>query len=219
MAVYVERIVSGKLQQNGFIVSNAAGQALIIDPGGSFESFCAFIDGNKLTPVGILNTHAHFDHIGAVDTLMKHYDLPFYLDRADARILRGANLFKHLFKSNQSIEIPEISHDLSGQDEPLEVAEFSITCIATPGHTPGGRCFLLAGVMFTGDTIFRNNIGRTDLYGGDRSTLEQSVRDVMKTSPETIIYPGHGQPSTIGEVKLTNPEVQEILTMDNARAS
>lgn len=216
MTLQVERIVSGKLQQNGYVVFGPGRQALIVDPGGNAAAFGAFIDENELVPGAILNTHGHFDHIGAVAPLMDRYRIPFYLDGADARILRGANIYKFLFESTESVVIPEITHNLIGQLQPVTIADFTVTCIATPGHTPGGRCFLIGGVMFTGDTLFCGNIGRTDLYGGDARALAKSVTALMELPPETTIYPGHGRPSTIGDERGGNPYVLDLMAMEKA---
>tara|TARA_R110001592_G_scaffold57277_1_gene174177 strand:+ start:54902 stop:55597 length:696 start_codon:yes stop_codon:yes gene_type:complete len=200
----IERIVSGKLRQNGYVVSALSGDALVIDPGAEFECFIEYLEGRGLRPLAIINTHGHFDHIGGVVPLMERFGLPFYLDRGDNRVLRSANIYKHLFEGTRSVEIPEVTRNLADMNTTFEIGEFSVVNIPSPGHTPGGRCFLIGHDLFTGDTLFRNNVGRTDLYGGDEPALIASLHRLFELPPETTIHPGHGQPSTLGEEQANN---------------
>lgn len=204
MTLTIQRIVSGKLRQNGYIVAAPSGDALIVDPGSEFEHFIEHLNGNGLTPLAIINTHGHFDHIGGVAPLMAHFDIPFYLDMNDDRVLRSANIYKHLFDGTRSVEIPDVTHDLAQAGASLTIGNFEITNIPSPGHTPGGRCFLIEGDLFTGDTLFRNNVGRTDLFGGDEIALTESLHRLFELPGKTVIYPGHGQPSTLGEERANN---------------
>ncbi|MEQ8228968.1 MAG: MBL fold metallo-hydrolase [Rhodospirillales bacterium] len=207
----IKRIVSGKLRQNGYVVAAASRNALVIDPGAEFECFIDHIDDNSLNPLAIINTHAHFDHIGGVVPLMERFGIPFFLDRGDSRVLRSANIYKHLFEGTRSVEIPEITQDLADAGATFEVGEFTVTNISSPGHTPGGRSFLIGNDLFTGDTLFRNNVGRTDLYGGDEVALTASLQCLFELPPETMIHPGHGQPSTLGEERVNNKKVIALI--------
>ena len=212
MDLKITRFPNGKLRQNCYLVSNARAQALIIDPGSEAETIAAMADEYGVRPLAILNTHGHYDHVGAVAELMGKYSIPFYLDHQDERILRSANIYKFLFESDSEIEIPEITHDLAGQPEPLVIGDFAVSTIAAPGHTPGGRALMIDGQLFTGDTLMRNTVGRTDLHGGDSDALARSLAAIMALPPDTPFHPGHGGPSTLGEASKENVPLREALS-------
>ena len=212
MAHKITRFPNGKLRQNCYLVSNARGQALIIDPGSEAETIVAMANEDDLDPLAILNTHGHYDHVGAVAELMEKYRIPFYLDHQDERILRSANIYKFLFDSDSEIEIPEITHDLGSQPDPLVIGDFAVSTIAAPGHTPGGRALLIGGQLFTGDTLMRNTVGRTDLHGGDSDALARSLAAIMALPPETPFHPGHGGPSTLADAERENAPLREALS-------
>jgi hydroxyacylglutathione hydrolase len=213
MSIQIIRLPNGKLRQNCYLVGNDQGECLIIDPGSDASNICSVIDDNQWTPLSILNTHAHYDHIGAAAPLMEKFNIPFYLDRLDARILRSANIYKTLFDSAENIQIPEITFDLGEMPEEFEIGGICIFTFASPGHTPGGRCFHIEGNLFTGDTLMRNNIGRTDLYGGNDDALAESLKTIMRLPGETVFHSGHGQPSTLAEQSRTNRKLRAVLDL------
>jgi hydroxyacylglutathione hydrolase len=178
-------------------MADDAGNAIVVDPGSEFERIAAEVDAAEWRVVGIVNTHAHYDHIGAVAPLQKRYATPFYLHGADAPLMKRANLYRMLFESRDAVTIPSISHDISSLPSPFEVGPFSVSWIGTPGHTEGSVCLLVENVLFSGDTLMHGAVGRTDLPGGNRERLIASVRKLMELPGETVVYAGHGPTTTL----------------------
>ncbi|MGA2813903.1 MAG: MBL fold metallo-hydrolase [Candidatus Acidiferrum sp.] len=197
MSLQVFTFVNGRWRENCYILANPEGDALIIDPGGQPQKIKNLVDENHLHPQAILNTHAHYDHIGAVADLMEHYRLPFYLHSSDAHLLRHANLYRMVFGAHDAIRIPEISQDISSLPPTSEIASYQISWIYTPGHTAGSVCFLIDNLLFSGDTLMRNAVGRTDLPGGEPEQLLLSLAALQELPGETLVYGGHGPCTTI----------------------
>ncbi|KHE73066.1 hypothetical protein LD39_01260 [Halobacillus sp. BBL2006] len=181
-------------------------QALVIDPGGDFNKLESYLEDRELDVKAILLTHAHFDHIGAVDEVRDAYNAPLYLHEAEADWLtdpskNGSGLFQL-----GEIKARPADHFLKlGQ---TEICGFSFEVRHTPGHSPGSVSFVFRNQRFTiaGDTLFQRGIGRTDLPGGSREQLETSIQDqLFSLRNDMRIYPGHGMPTTIEEEKRENP--------------
>jgi len=200
------KIITGRLKQNCYLVSKN-NFLIIIDPGNNATNIVDEIDKNNLIPLAILNTHAHFDHIGAVDYLKNKYSIPFYLHSNDVRLLRSANLYQLVFKGDGKIKVPGVDFffdDDNNQSDNFGEMKFSI--LHTPGHTNGGVCILIGDNLFTGDTLMKNVIGRSDLPGGNKNKLIDSLI-IIKDLPHNLnIYPGHGNKSILGD---------EISTINN----
>ena len=156
-----------------------------------------------------INTHGHIDHIGANRAIKERYDIPLLIHSADSASLTdpGLNLSAMGFGR---LDSPPSDRELQDGDEIL-VGEIMLKVISTPGHTPGGICLLICrsgqpDVIITGDTLFAGGVGRTDFPGGSWSLLMESIRNRLLSFPdETIIFPGHGSHSTIGEERSSNP--------------
>jgi glyoxylase-like metal-dependent hydrolase (beta-lactamase superfamily II) len=192
---------NGKWKQNCYVVSNdATGLALLIDPGSDAPMIQQQLSHHTITPVAILNTHGHFDHIGAVAALMAHYKIPFYLNPADSKLVKQANLYKFLFESKDCIVIPEPSQELLPQDAKLQVGGFEVSILFTPGHTKGSTCLHIDNDLFSGDTLLPNGPGRTDLPGGDKDALAQSVELLRKLPDASMVWPGHGRSFNLGSL-------------------
>lgn len=192
---------NGKWKQNCYLVSgDATGLALVIDPGSDAPFIQQQLLHHTLKPVAILNTHAHYDHIGAVAALMAHYKIPFYLNSADVKLMKQANLYKFLFDSKESVVIPEPTHELSPQEAKLQVGGFNVSVLCTPGHTKGSTCLQIGADLFSGDTLLPNGPGRTDLPGGDKVALAQSVELLRKLPDATMVWPGHGRSFSLGSL-------------------
>jgi hydroxyacylglutathione hydrolase len=196
--INVSTIVSGKWRENCYILS-AGADAVVIDPGEDADAILSHLDASGLVVKAILCTHAHYDHIGSVSDLKSRYAAPFYLHSADSKLLRQANLYRKLFGGERMIAIPAVDVDLAA----LSVLQFpgiDIEVMHTPGHTPGGVAFFTGEAIFVGDTIFRNRAGRIDLPGGDKAAIEASLRKLLSSSPDLLVYPGHGEPVRLAEV-------------------
>ena len=159
-----------------------------------------------MQPVAILNTHAHYDHIGAVSWLLEKYKIPFFLHGQDEKLLKQANLYKILFENKNSISIPPFSEDFAKGPEDLRVAGFSVRVIHTPGHTAGGVCLLIGSYLFSGDTLMPGGPGRTDLPGGDKVKLKDSLQKLRELPDDYLVYSGHGKPFMLQEFWNKNDE-------------
>jgi hydroxyacylglutathione hydrolase len=197
MSVQVTTFVNGKWRQNCYIIANQKGDAVIVDPGSQSEEIAALVDENHWRIHGIINTHAHYDHVGAVALLKERYHAPFYLHSADEHLLRRANLYRMLFESRDAVRIPTVTHDISNLPRTFELGPFEISWIPTPGHTEGSVCLLLQDFLFSGDTLMRDALGRTDLPGGNRDQLLASVRKLMDLPGRIVVCGGHGPRTTL----------------------
>ncbi|QNK71065.1 MBL fold metallo-hydrolase [Variovorax sp. PAMC26660] len=196
----VSTFTNGKWRQNCYVVGNTDRKALIIDPGSDAEGLMALIEELGLAPVAIVNTHAHYDHIGAVAALQEKFGIPFYLHGDDAKLMKQANIYKILFESKTSIKVPEFDRnlaDLNGDE--LLLDGFVVRVVGTPGHTPGSTCLIIDNNLFSGDTLLPGGPGRTDLPGGDKKKLAQTLESLRQLDAGYLVHPGHGKPFTLGE--------------------
>jgi len=204
--LHITTFVNGKWRQNCYLVSNAQREALIVDPGSDPEAIAELITELGVQPVAILNTHAHYDHIGAISGLIQKYQIPFFLHGQDEKLLKQANLYKILFETKNSISIPPFCEDFAKWPEDLRVAGFSVRVIHTPGHTAGGVCLLIGCNLFSGDTLMPGGPGRTDLPGGDKIKLSESLQKLRELPEDCTVYPGHGKPFMLQEFWKKNDE-------------
>lgn len=202
----IEHYVVGVVGTNCyFIVNEQTKECLIIDPGDNADALAQKIEAGGYVPQAILLTHGHFDHIMGVEGLRGRYDLPVYVHEADAEMLERPDLnCGMMIGTSVSVKADKILRD----GDKLALAGMNIEVLHTPGHTPGGVCYYFPKeeVVFSGDTLFCESVGRTDLPGGDMSALVRSVREkVLKLPDLTIVYPGHGEPTKISTEKQYNP--------------
>jgi hydroxyacylglutathione hydrolase len=207
----VKRVVNGPWKQNCYLIGGKDDDALILDPGSNAPLIEKSIEDAGFKPIAIINTHAHYDHIGAVAALMKRYDIPFYMHGGDADILKRANTYRRIFGCSIEVEVPQITHDLATFPAEIYIGPFRVSWLATPGHTPGGVAFTIGDDFFPGDTLFSDSIGRTDLPGGDRATLAMSLRRVTKLPPHLMLRPGHGPAAVLGEIIASNKTLAEAI--------
>jgi len=194
----------GMIQENCYIAyGEESSQALIVDPGDWADRLIELLTEKKLTPVAILLTHGHFDHIGGVEALREHYKIPVYATKAEQEVLQNTAMSMAGF----TLKADEIVSD--GQE--LLLGGMKVKVLETPGHTPGGCCYYFPeeGALFSGDTLFCESVGRTDFPGGDMSKLVRGIREKLMTLPEDVtVYPGHMEETTIGHEKIYNPFLQ-----------
>jgi glyoxylase-like metal-dependent hydrolase (beta-lactamase superfamily II) len=199
----ITTIVNGSWEQNCYlIINNVTRQVVILDPGSDFEKINKEILDSKLIPVGIINTHAHFDHVGAVSDLVNEYLLKFYLHEADLKLLQQANLYKLVFQAQKNIKLPREISSLSGSSSILNIGGFKFKWHLIPGHTCGSVLYKINDCLFTGDTFFKNGPGRTDLPGGSPLLINASIAFIKTFPLNTVIYPGHGRCFKISESKF-----------------
>ncbi|MCQ4635320.1 MBL fold metallo-hydrolase [Anaerovorax odorimutans] len=193
----IKRFIGGVLESNGYVIyQNEGGSCFVIDPGYNSDRFVQYIQKMDLKPEGILLTHHHYDHTGAVKKLKNEFDCPVFLHREDMDIYKEA--VEHPLEDGEAIML---------EDEELRV-------IHTPGHTRGSVCFYSekSKTVFTGDTIFNVDLGRTDLEDGCQEDMVRSCRDIIdKWSNEIYIYPGHGDGCNMKKVRRLNKEFLDIV--------
>jgi len=218
----VERVVVGALKTNCYIFSSAKKECVIIDPGGDPDGIAARVDVLNMVPVGIVLTHGHLDHVAAVGLLKasyaaRGYPLAVAIHPADRKFLgaKAADAHRTSLESLDLIDAAIFGEDfppLPRADTALKdgagVLGMDLEVLETPGHTPGSVCLWSSreGVLFSGDTLFFDGVGRTDLAGGDEKKLRASLQHRLMVLPsETRVFPGHGPFTTIEREKKTNP--------------
>lgn len=208
----ISHYVVGQVQTNCYVVINdETKECFVIDPGASGKQLAAKIRQDNLTPVAVLLTHGHFDHAGAAEELAKEFDIKIYAHEAEKDTLENP-------RKNVSwmVGMSEVYHaDIFLKDEQeLELAGFEIKVLHTPGHTEGGCCYYVPAenVIFSGDTLFAQSVGRTDFPGGSMSQIVRSIQDKLLTLNEVgnletdiMVYPGHNDPTTIETERINNP--------------
>ncbi len=201
----LESLEVGPFASNCFIVGSEAGEGIVIDPGAEANRILKAIEKLKLDIKLIVATHGHVDHVGAVKEVKEATGAQFAMHGDDVQMLSsGGNFLASLFGvSVSSIPEPEI---LLHEGDTLEVAGLSFRVLYTPGHSPGGICLLGDGEVFVGDTLFCQSIGRFDFPGASGSQLLNSIHTKLMVLPDsTVVYPGHGPKTTIGDERRWNP--------------
>lgn len=193
---------------NCYLLKNASNEeGIVIDPGDDLEVILTTVKEKKITLKQILLTHGHLDHIMAVAELSRQLNLPVFAHSAEEQLLQNAPAQAQMF-GLPPVEVPTVT-DWFNDGDVLRLIGLEIKVLHTPGHSPGGSCFLIDNSIFVGDTIFQASIGRTDLPGGDYHQLIQSIKSKLFPFPDdTKLYPGHGEITTIGEEKRFNPFLQ-----------
>jgi glyoxylase-like metal-dependent hydrolase (beta-lactamase superfamily II) len=202
------QIPLGILQTNCYIVENENKSCLIFDPGSEGKKLINWLNKRELKPVAILLTHAHFDHIGAVDQVRNQFQIPVYLHEEEEMWLGDLKLNgSKFFMSQQPMVVNQADHLLKREEE-FKIDDFEFHIYETPGHSPGSVSFHFEkdGFVVSGDALFKDSIGRTDLPGGNQSVLLKSIHEKLLFLPEeTLVLPGHGPVTTIGEEMDSNP--------------
>lgn len=192
---------TGKWNEWCYIVVDSNLQAILIDPGDDFELINAAIINHKIDPLAILCTHAHFDHIAAVEELKNYYQIPFYLHGSDIPLLKQANLYRHLFDGKKGISIPTVDVELS-LERTLKFGFINVRVIVTPGHTEGGVCFLIDDMLFIGDNLYNYKIGTTKLPGGNEEDLMLSIKKLFSLDYNNLrLFAGHGNEMSLSEAR------------------
>jgi hydroxyacylglutathione hydrolase len=202
-----ERIPLGSLQTNAYVLVHPNDTCLIFDPGSEGEKLVSYISSQGWKPLAVLLTHAHFDHIGAVDDVRKRWNVPVYVHKNEKDWLNDAWLNGSLLFMGQEIKVKPADYLLDGE-QTLTIGEFSLRVLETPGHSPGSVSYYCEelGAVFSGDVLFAGSIGRTDLPGGNHDQLLQSIHERLLQLPEeTVVLPGHGPETTLMNEMETNP--------------
>ncbi len=208
----VRMFTVGPVAENSFIFRrDGSDRALIVDPGEEADKLLGAIDSLGVKLDGILLTHTHFDHVGAVAPIARATGAEVWVPKAEAFVLADINSYVP-WPGFGPFESWDAEHTLEG-GERLELAGFEIDVLFTPGHSPGHVTFSIPDeqVVFSGDVLFQGSVGRTDLPGGDWGTLLESIRTLTESLPaETTVHPGHMGITTLGAERATNPFLAEL---------
>lgn len=204
--IQIKTLVLGTVQNNCYIVKSPKSQeVVVIDPGDDAHRINKYLQENDLECKAILLTHGHFDHITAVPELKYLTNAPVYAHEAETKLLGDAELNMSVL---MGVEVSIQADILIKEKEVFDIADLSWQVIHTPGHTIGGVCYNLLnqGIIFSGDTLFYESVGRTDFATGDHSILLESIHNQLMILADDIeVYPGHGRPTTIGHERQGNP--------------
>ena len=196
MAIQYKTLPLGPLETNCYIVyDDVEKEAFLIDKA---------LDVLGVTLRFVFLTHGHADHIGALQEVRNHKDVPVYIGKGDVDLIANSRNNLSMFLGKE-IVITSPEHIVT-DGEVINFAGVPFKVIETPGHTPGGLCLYGAGLLFAGDTLFRCSVGRTDFYGGDSHVLVSSIEEkLMKLPDDTVVLPGHGPATDIGYERRNNP--------------
>lgn len=203
-----EMIVVGALETNCYLVyCEETRESAVVDPGGDPEKIIRKISELGLKPVILIDTHGHVDHVGANKDIKEKYDIPLCIHSADSKMLdniiaSAMGLFLGAKKSPNPDKFCE-------EGEKIPIGNSHLEIIHTPGHSPGSISLSGDGFLLSGDLLFCGGVGRTDLPGGSWSVLEDSIRNKIFNFPDdTIVLPGHGPATTVGQEKMANPFIR-----------
>jgi hydroxyacylglutathione hydrolase len=209
--IKIESFTVGPFAENPYLLTcSETGKALLIDPGDEADMLWQAVERADATLAAIILTHAHLDHVGAVEDIRKRANVPVYLHPADNELLANVPMQARMFGLHADPVAPaerQLTHD-----DDLFCGRLKLEVIHTPGHSPGSVCLFIPseGALIAGDTLFYRGIGRTDLPGGNAATLLQSIQErLWLLSDDVTVYPGHGPATTIGDEKKHNPFVGE----------
>ncbi len=208
-----QQLTVGAVETNCYILTQEhSGAALVIDPGAPDAALIQALEG--LQPEWILLTHGHFDHILGIPMLRAHFpEIKIAVHAIDAPCLTDSEKSLLAQFSGSNPEFPPADRLWEDGDR-LQFGESEIQLLHTPGHTPGSACYYLPqeGWLFSGDTLFCEDIGRTDFPGGSYETILASLKRLGTLPEETMVFPGHEEESTIGHEKQYNPDMRSVLS-------
>ena len=211
----IDSFTFNPFQENTYVLSDESGECIIIDPG-CYDAeekveLANFIDSKGLKPVKILLTHAHIDHVLGINFLAGKYGLPIVMNSIETELLKSASIYGQMW-GIQVEPAPDPQEFLKDGDT-FTFGKTELEVLFTPGHSPGSLSYYHRPTkqLIAGDVLFYGSIGRTDLPGGNFETLEKSIRTKLYTlEDDVIVYSGHGQSTTIGHEKRTNPFVNFV---------
>lgn len=198
----IQRYVLGMVQVNTYVLWND-NHVLIIDPGSKSNKLQSVLDEAGAIVDGIFLTHAHFDHIGGVDAFAKKYNAPLYMNELDAPLLSDPRL--NLSGYDPLVVLTKPNFLMPGKQK---IGTFEVTIYDAPGHSEGCSMLEWENNLFSGDVLFQGSIGRTDFYTSSNTKMMQSLKRIKEMNPDLVVYPGHGEATTIKNELQWNPFLQ-----------
>ena len=200
----VTQITVGAFQENCYLVSDPDSDAIaIVDPGSEADRIVAAVEKTGRTPQAIWITHAHVDHIGAIAEVKRKWNVPVWLHPLDEPLYRVGGRQAQLY--GIPYEEPPAPDKQFADGDKLTLGKLELTVMHAPGHAPGHVVLHGHGNALVGDCLFAGSIGRTDLPFSNPTQLEESLKRIAALAPETVVHPGHGDSTTIGEERISNP--------------
>ena len=197
----IKKIILDFLDTNCYFVESGA-LSFLIDPGSDFKKIKNYLNDNDKKPHFILNTHAHFDHIGAVNELIDYYKIPFYIHENDEEVLLNSD--KNMSSFFQKNKLLFNAYNLILGEKVIDFYNAGIDIYNLPGHTPGSIIIKISDVLFTGDILFKGSVGRTDLPCGNSKKMKESIEKIKEMDDKLRIMPGHGPDSVLSYEFLNN---------------
>ena len=203
--IKVVKLVLGPLSSNCYLIfDEKSKEAVIVDPGDEADFLIQKIEDLELKPQKIIATHGHFDHVGAILDLKLIYQIPFLANKKDGFLLKRSAETSKYFTKIESLKLPSPDKDLKDGVKVI-LGKSALAVMETPGHTPGSVCLVGEGLAFVGDLLFADgSTGRCDFSYSHPGELKKSVKKILKLSPKTIVYPGHGPEFILGEIGSVN---------------
>ena len=198
----IQRYVLGMVQVNTYVLWND-NHVLIIDPGSKSNKLQSVLDEAGAIVDGIFLTHAHFDHIGGVDAFAKKYNAPLYMNELDAPLLSDPRL--NLSGYDPLVVLTKPNFLMTNKQK---IGTFEVTIYDAPGHSEGCSMLEWENNLFSGDVLFQGSIGRTDFYTSSNTKMMQSLKRIKEMNPDLVVYPGHGEATTIKNELQWNPFLQ-----------
>lgn len=194
----------GQMQANCYFLVDNDNNCLIIDPADEANFILEELQRRKLKLVGMLATHGHFDHLMAVGEIQKTFNIPFYISKKDLFLVNRLDETAKYFLNYSPIIFPILKIKNLDNKNLLKIKNFKLKIIFVPGHTPGSVCFYFENekIIFTGDTLFKGNIGRYDFSYSDKKELKKSLKKILSLPEDVTVYPGHGEKTIIKNEKI-----------------
>ena len=197
----IKMITGGMCETNSYIISDENGVCVIVDPEGRADVYTRYIESNALKPEAILLTHAHFDHIGAMEPLRKEYSVKVYAGEREKAVLNDPRInLTSMIGQGRSFEADVYLSD----GEEFTIGSMTFRTMYTPGHTCGSVCYLIDDVMIAGDTLFMGSCGRTDFPTGDWGKMNESLQMLKNLKGDYRVLSGHGPETTLERERRTN---------------
>ena len=194
----------GQLETNSYVFySEDSKDCFIIDPADRSEEMEKFVEDNKLKPLYVILTHGHIDHCGGAKELCEKFGIDIMIHKDDVDLI--VSPINVDLQNSLGLSSPPKPEKLLNDNELIEESDLKLKVLHTPGHTPGSISLLYDNIIFSGDTLFFGSIGRTDLPGGDFGVIKRSLQKLMEFPDKTVILPGHGDFTSIGQEKKINP--------------
>lgn len=197
----IKMITGGMCETNSYIISDENGVCVIVDPEGRADVYTRYIESNALKPEAILLTHAHFDHIGAMEPLRKEYSVKVYAGEREKAVLNDPRInLTSMIGQGRSFEADVYLSD----GEEFTIGSMTFKTVYTPGHTCGSVVYLIDRVMIAGDTLFMGSCGRTDFPTGDWGKMNESLQMLKNLKGDYRVLSGHGPETTLERERRTN---------------